>query len=610
MKRVLVGILATVVAGCAPSPPLQRDVDPDILRELDAAASQKRDPKKSPLADSELMAPLRMEMPAVRGQPIDQRFDLSVSNAPAQQVFMSLVAGTRYSMLLNPNVGGTISVNLKDVTLREALQSLRELYGYEYSIDGSRIYIQPITIQTRIFQVNYLIGQRTGRTDVRVTSGSVADAPLTPTSGIPGVGGVPGGVVPGGGTPGAPGTAVPGVSDSSRIQTQTKSDFWDDLDRTLKAIVGAEPGRSVVVNPQAGVVMVRAMPAELRNVEGYLKAIRLAVERQVVLEAKIIEVTLNAQYQTGVNWAAFSANHVSAGQVSPGTVLQRNTGPSSALTTGSGTGSITGIPGNLSVTNPTFGANAGTNLINFGLPGASLFGLAIQASNFAALLTFLESQGSIQVLSSPRIATLNNQKAVLKVGTDQFFLTNISGSTTATAATTVGGTAVPAFPTITLRPFFSGVALDITPQIDDNSNIILHIHPSVSVVQTDNRQIDLGTSFGGVVSLPLAKSDVSETDSVVKIVDGAIVAIGGLMKVDSEDSRSGLPGAQDSPTVGGLFGSRNRTLLKKELVILIKPTVIQSGTESVEDTLQARERVLDIMVRPAPIVPQAGTPAR
>jgi MSHA biogenesis protein MshL len=607
MKRVLLGILATAVAGCAPSPPLQRDVDPDILRELDAAANQKRDPRKSPLADSELMAPLRMEMPAVRGQPIDQRFDLSVSNAPAQQVFMSLVAGTRYSMLLNPNVGGTISVNLKDVTLREALQSLRELYGYEYSIDGSRIYIQPITIQTRIFQVNYLVGQRVGRSDLRVTSGSVADAPLSATPGIPGAGGVPTGVSPGG----APGTtAAAGVNDSSRIQTQTKSDFWDDLDKTLKAIVGAEPGRSVVVNPQAGVVMIRAMPAELRNVEGYLKAIRLAVERQVVLEAKIIEVTLNAQYQTGVNWAAFSANHVSAGQVSPGTVLQRNTGPSSALTTGSGTGSITGIPGNLSVTSPTFGANPGTNLINFGLPGSSLFGLAIQASNFAALLTFLESQGSIQVLSSPRIATLNNQKAVLKVGTDQFFLTNISGSTTATAATTVGGTAVPAFPTITLRPFFSGVALDITPQIDDNMNIILHIHPSVSVVTTDNRQIDLGTSFGGVVSLPLAKSDVSETDSVVKIVDGAIVAIGGLMKVDSEDSRSGLPGAQDSPTVGGLFGSRNRTLLKKELVILIKPTVIQSGTESVEDTLQARERVLDIMVRPAPIVPQAGTPTR
>jgi MSHA biogenesis protein MshL len=601
MKRVLLGVLAAAIAGCAPSPPLQRTVDPDILRELDAAASQKREPK-SPLADAELMAPLRMEMPAVRGQPIDQRFDLSVSNAPAQQVFMSLVTGTRYSMLLNPNVSGTITVNLKDVTLREALQSIRELYGYEYTIDGPRIYIQPVAIQTRIFQVNYLVGQRIGRSDVRVTSGSVADAPVSATPGVPGAVAVPTAA------PGTPGAG--GVTDSSRVQTQTKSDFWDDLDRTLKAIVGTEPGRSVVVNPQAGVVMVRAMPTELRNVEGYLKAIRLAVERQVVLEAKIIEVTLNSQYQTGVNWAAFSANHVSVGQVSPGTLLQRATGPNTQLTTGTTNTSITGSTGNLSVTSPSFGTSqAGSNLINFALPGASLFGLAIQASNFAALMTFLESQGSIQVLSSPRISTLNNQKAVLKVGTDQFFLTNISGNTTV-GTTSVNGVAAPAFPTITLRPFFSGVALDITPQIDDNSNVILHIHPSVSVVQTDNRQIDLGVNFGGVVSLPVAKSDVSETDSVVKIADGAMVAIGGLMKVDSEDSRSGLPGAQNSPALGGLFGSRNRTLLKKELVILIKPTVIQSGTESAEDLMQARERILDMMVRPAPAAPQAGTPAQ
>ena len=607
MRTLSLLMAVLLAAGCAPTPPLQRNVDPDILRDLDAAASQKRDPKKPAPSDSELLAPLRMEMPAVRGQPIDQRFDLSVNNAPAQQVFMSLVAGTRYSMLLHPNVSGTISVNLKDVTLREALQSIRELYGYEYSIEGSRIFIQPIAIQTRIFQVNYLVGQRIGRSDIRVTSGSVADAPVSATPGIPGAGVLPAAPIPTGvpGTPGALG--APGVTDSSRIQTQTKNDFWDDLDKTLKTIVGAEPGRSVVVNPQAGVVLVRAMPAELRNVEEYLKAIRLAVERQVVLEAKIIEVTLNGQYQTGVNWAAFSANHVSAGQVSTGTVLQRDTNPLNALATGAS--SITGSPGNLSITSPTFGANPGSNLINFALPGASLFGLAIQASNFAALMTFLESQGSIQVLSSPRIATLNNQKAVLKVGTDQFFLTNISGSATA-AATTVNGTTTPAFPTITLRPFFSGVALDITPQIDDNSNVILHIHPSVSVVVTDNRQIDLGVNFGGVVSLPVAKSDVSETDSVVKIADGAMIAIGGLMKVDVEDSRSGLPGAQDSSAIGGLFGSRNRTLVKKELVILIKPTVIQSGTESVEDLLHARERILDMMARPAPAVPSAVTPAK
>jgi MSHA biogenesis protein MshL len=244
------------------------------------------------------------------------------------------------------------------------------------------------------------------------------------------------------------------------------------------------------------------------------------------------------------------------------------------------------------VTGPTLLSDVGRNLINQG-PGASLFGLAFQTKNFAALLTFLQTQGAVQVLSSPRIATLNNQKAVLKVGTDAFFLTSISGSTTTTTAT--AGSATAAFPTITLRPFFSGVALDITPQIDEESNIILHVHPSVSDVATDNKQIDLGQVFGGLVTLPLAKSNVSETDSVVKAGDGNIVAIGGLMKVDVEDTRSGVPGLQDIPGVGGLFRSTTRTMVKKELVILIKPTVAQNGFESAEDISQSRERIINMM---------------
>src|SRR5439155_20295270 len=104
-----------------------------------------------------------------------------------------------------------------------------------------------------------------------------------------------------------------GTVDSSRIQTQTLSDFWEDLRRTLQTIVGTVEGRSVVVNPQAGVVVVRAMPPELRNVEAYLRAIRASVERQVMLEAKIIEVTLSEQFQAGVKWALFSTNREAGG---------------------------------------------------------------------------------------------------------------------------------------------------------------------------------------------------------------------------------------------------------------------------------------------------------
>ena len=602
MKQTLEIVLALALAACAiPRPGLS----PEIKGELDKAAAAESRPASKPGAiEQNLLPPLRMEMPSVGGRPVDPKFDLAVNNAPAAQVFMAIVSGTRYSMLIHPSVTGTISVNLKDVSVQEALDAVRELYGYEYKIDGTRIYIEPISIQTKIFNVNYLIGQRLGRSDVRVTSGSIQDAPPTGTSGVAtpltatGTPTTPGAQVTAPPVPSWGGVVVPipAITDGSRVMTQTRNDFWDELERTLRAIVGNEPGRSVTINAQAGVVVVRAMPGELRNVDNYLKAIRNSVQRQVVLEAKIIEVTLNNQFQTGINWAAFPTSGISAGPVSPGTVLQRDNpgGTGGASLQALGTTVPTGTLGSRTLTNPSMQAYAGQTLENFTIPGTSLFGLALQSRNLAALLTFLETQGAVQVLSSPRIATINNQKAVLKVGTDQFFLTNISGSQTTTTTTTTG-TAVPSFPTITLRPFFSGVALDITPQIDEDSNIILHIHPSVSDVQTDNRQIDLGAAFGGQISLPVAKSNVSETDSIVKLQDGAVVAIGGLMKMDLENTRSGLPGAQDIPVIGGLFGSTNKTMVKKELVVLIKPTVVQSGTEILEDTRQARERVLNMI---------------
>jgi len=346
----------------------------------------------------------------------------------------------------------------------------------------------------------------------------------------------------------------------------TTTDFWGELSMALKMIVGEEKGRSIVVSPMSGVIVVRAMPEELRNVAAYLKASQISIERQVILEAKIVEVQLNDSYQSGVNWASFTngANRAaSVGQIGAGGSLAPSVGgvPSKI----SGGGSLTSIPGvNL--------MNAASNI------GGSLFGLAFQTSNFAALLNFLESQGNVHVLSSPRIATLNNQRAVLKVGTDEFFVTEITGGTQTTS--TVAGTA----PTVRVQPFFSGIALDVTPRIDENNDIILHVHPSVSTVSTVNKTVNLGTTMGEY-NLPLASSSVSETDSVVRAKDGQIVAIGGLMRQSSVDGESGLPLLPKS-----LFGQTSKTTEKRELVILIKPTVVNSDKDWSDDITRSRDR--------------------
>jgi len=308
----------------------------------------------------------------------------------------------------------------------------------------------------------------------------------------------------------------------------------------------------------------------MKNVAAYLKASQISIERQVILEAKIVEVQLNNSFQSGVNWAIFGtgANHgVSIGNMAAGTVLQ-TTGP---LATGATAVDFTAK----TFTSPKVAATPGSDIATNVAGG--LFGMAFQTSNFAALLNFLESQGDVHVLSSPRIATLNNQKAVLKVGTDEFFVTNVTNTTTT-------GTATTTTPSVTLQPFFSGIALDVTPRIDENDEIILHVHPSVSLVTTVNKTVDVGS--GTSMNLPLASSSVSETDSIVRAKDGQIVAIGGLMRQATYDDQSGLPGLPKS-----IFGQTSQVSQKRELVILIKPTVVNSEKDWSDDITRSRDRI-------------------
>jgi MSHA biogenesis protein MshL len=199
--------------------------------------------------------------------------------------------------------------------------------------------------------------------------------------------------------------------------------------------------------------------------------------------------------------------------------------------------------------------------------GKGFYGLAVAGTNFAAMLSFLETQGDVQVLSSPRIAALNNQKAVLKVGTDALYVTNVTTNSTTTTTSTTSS------PTVTLQPFFSGISLDVTPQIDDAGTVMLHVHPSVTDVTEETKVIDLGNDT--TLKLPLATSAINETDSVVRVRDGQIVAIGGLMQQSVTKDHSGMPGLGRLPVVGNLFSFKSSSKSKHELVFLIKPTVIK-----------------------------------
>ena len=174
--RITLWLGVLLLAGCATSSGRNQTAD-SIQREMNQAAQDSAQPSKPEEVNNALLPPLAVGMPKVDNKSLDTKFDLTVNNTPASQVFMAIASGTRYSMLLHPDVSGNISLNLKDVTVFEALEAIREMYGYDYKIDSTRIYIQPLTLQTRIFQVNYLTAQRNGTSSLRVASGSVSDAP-------------------------------------------------------------------------------------------------------------------------------------------------------------------------------------------------------------------------------------------------------------------------------------------------------------------------------------------------------------------------------------------------------------------------------------------------
>ena len=586
MKRTSLAIVTALLGACS-QPPLNQ-VDPGILSEMDSASRQARSSQPDAVRQA-LLPPLRAEIPKVPGALVEPRFDLVVNTAPAQQVFMSIVSGTRYSMVVNPAVSGTLSLNLKDVTVPEALEAIREVYGYEFRFDSTRIYVEAAGLQTRVFQVNYLMGLRSGRSDVRVSSGAISGNLQQPGA-APGAS--PGGA-PIGAAPGMPGQVIsPALGalglgtiassslDASRVSMVSQNDFWNEVSLGLRTLIGSGEGRSLVVSPQSGVIVIRAMPQELRSVEAYLKAMRISVERQVMLEAKIIDVTLNDAYQSGVNWAGFPTSGVSGGVLSANSTLG-TTGSLVAATPLN----LRASPAARSIVAATSTAGAAVTAAA-GEAGLGVFGLALQTKNFAALLQFLESQGSIQVLSSPRVATLNNQKAVLKVGIDQFFVTGVDSTPVVNSlGVTIGVTLKP-----TLNPFFAGVSLDITPQIDEEGNINLHIHPLVSKVENGKLPFDFGTGIG-VSEIPTPKSTINETDTMVRVQDGNIVALGGLMQMEMDNNRSGIPGMQDLPGIGGLFGNRTRNMIKKELVILIRPTIIKGDKDWEQDIQQARDRM-------------------
>ncbi len=556
---VFVLIAALALAGCAPSG-FNRPMTARMQRHL---ASGVRSQKAAvPASVSQALVPaLTIRLPHGKSLAVPNRFDFNATDAPAARVFMELVRGTPYSVALPQGLRGLISLHLKNVTVPEAMRIIRREGRYQYRRRGTRYYILPPGLNTRIFRIHYLNVVRSGVSETRLSGASLTSVG---TTGVGVAGGMP-----------MPANTQNGVTPTISVKTTSKSDFWKSLTKAVTALVGPGPGFKVVANPQAGLLVVRADARTLHTVARFLRLTQASVNREVVIDAKILEVDLKSGYQSGIDWARL-------GNVAGANVLAAQTGGSQLLS--SGLASTNGQSGNLNPAPNTYSPINNTLAQAFG----GIFSLAIHSGNFAAFIQLLSTEGRVQVLSSPRISTVNEQKAVIKVGGDQFFVTGVSNTESLVGVSPITS------PAVELTPFFSGIALDVTPEIDRHGSIVLYIHPSVSQVTQVNQQFSVaGQSF----NLPLASSSIQESDSVVRARSGQVIVIGGLMKEGQTNNNAAVPILGNIPLLGNLFKDKKIVRVKKELVILLKPTVVNLGAPWGHELRSAQRRIARITGR-------------
>ncbi len=460
-----------------------------------------------------------------------ERFDVSVNNIPARTFFLSLVADSGVNVVAHPEVSGLVSLELKNVTVDEVLDVTRDVYGYQYKYVNGIYTIYPRKIRTEIFHINYLDVERSGSTDTNVLIGAISSKSSNGQ----------------GGQQAASSQKTNEQVSGSRVKTVNKTNFWKLLQQTLAAIVGDEQdGRTVIVNPQAGLVVVKAMPSEIHSVRQFLEKSELSVRRQVILETKILEVKLFDGFEAGVNWSQ--------------------------------------IQGQLHYSNNVSSYESPADILDVGADVGEVFASIFRVNDIQDLLSLLETQGSVQVLSSPRVSTVNNQKAVIRVGSDEFFVTGISSNQTSTASSTT------TTPNIELTSFFSGISLDVTPQIAENGDVILHVHPIVSEVVDQIKDFTVGDEE---FSLPMALRDIRESDSIVRAQSGQVVVLGGLMKEAINEVTNKKPLLGDVPGLNALFRSKQSGSSKSELVILMRPVIVDEGDWQ-QDINASRSRIKEL----------------
>lgn len=442
----------------------------------------------------------------------EKYFNINVNEMDAKLFFLSLSKYTKYNIVLDRGLEGKITLQLSEVTIEDVLEQVSDLYGYEWKIKKNRIEIYSPKLKKEIYKFSYIQMARKGSSSLSVTSGSSGEESSDDSS------------------------SSSGITGSSAVSNDSTTDVWLEIKENIESILSENPLSTAIYSPQAGLITVNALPSEHRKINEFLSLAQENVNRQVMIEAKIVEVTLTKNYSHGIDW--------DLSEISPS--LKYIKGGASALLTDLVGGSGADKDDLLISKAPGFILNT----------DASSAGSKFKDIKFA--MKFLNNFGSVQVLSSPRISALNNQKAIIKIGSEQYYaVSDGSTSTDTSTATSTTNTSGAEY-----KPFFSGISLDVTPSIDSEDNITLHIHPTI----TDISEQKIKSIVNGD-ELVFAKSEVRESDTVIRAKAGQLVVMGGLMKEKNVKSASGF-----------LFKKTTDNKTKQELVIMLRPILVNQYT--------------------------------
>lgn len=521
LSVLALAVALTITSGCTYRHPAPAEVQTELQKAYQASGKL--------AVPEEVLNELNPDLPVQSESSVEdsRRISVAANEVPAAEFFARLMDNSGASVVVHPDVSGSITVNLDNVTVDQVFDAVYRMYGFRAEKQGKIYYVYPAGVHTETIPVDYMLLTRESSTSVSISNNSLKDGDSGSDSSDSSSSSSSGS------------DSGDSSSDSSGVtmSTSSKSDFWTELEKTLSKILGAGEGRMVSVNPQAATVTVRGMPSEIQNVRDYLNQTKNALRRQVVIEAKILEVYLNEDYAQGIDWSVILGN--------PNALHGKNMSNYSPNTSH--------IEGSV-----------------FSLLGGG-FKFSMSDKRYALLINLLQTQGDVTTLSSPRITALNNQRSVMKIGKDSYYLTDIStDSSTSTSDNNIVSSS------FDFSPFFSGVSLDVLPQISEDGRILMHVHPAVVMVQDDNKTIDLGS--GKRMELPLATSDVRETDTVVEAQSGDVILIGGLMRHEKGSEVSKVPVLGDIPVVGELFKNRSIYDHKTELVILLRPVVVGGDT--------------------------------